>query len=215
MDITKRSALGDFAQCVAIKTIQTIIDYMLNHKKEVADACYFGESMDNVDDETLSAIQRTFDLMFCDDKRYMKFRGDSVSVSQVVEYIFFYNKNDYIEEYLSHPKIPNDAKRIFMDLNITMPMSQIFTDLTKLMDDDAMRNKTFWQDTIDNIKVKQNQYSNANEYFEFLKNMPEITECSQNLLNNTILSNENRQLWLRNQMIYLEYCEQVRASLSK
>lgn len=183
MDITKRSALGDFAQCVAIRTIQAITDYMLNHKKEVVDACYFGESMDNVDDETLSAIQRTFDLMFCDDKRYMKFRGESVSVSQVVEYIFFYNKVDYIEEYLSHPKIPNDAKRIFTDLNISMSMTQVFTNLTKLMDEDAMKNKIFWQNAIDNIKVKQNQCSNTNEYFEFLKNMPEIAEGSQNLLN--------------------------------
>lgn len=215
MDITKRSALGDFVQCIAIKTIQAITDYMLKHKKEVVDACYFGESMDNIDDETLSAIQRTFDLMFCDDKRYMKFKGESVSVSQVVKYIFFYEKFDYIEEYMSLPKIPNDAKQIFKDLNITMPMSQIFTDLTKLMDDHVIKNKTFWQEAIDNIKIKQKQCLNANEYFEFLERMPEIARGSENLLNSTILIEENRQLWLRNQMMALESCEQVRMSFSK
>lgn len=83
----------------------------------------------DISKDTLQSISSTFKLMWSNDQRKVLYKGSNVPVSDVVREIFFSQDMAAIDNFLQMQNIPDSARRVFEDLNVTMPMIEPYNDL--------------------------------------------------------------------------------------
>lgn len=128
-EVKDRNVEEDFRNVFIFDTIKLIMGD-INKYREVGVAfkdCD-GNSY-NVSQETFDAISSTFDLICSHDNRKMQYEGQSCSISDVVKDVFLNRKTAYIDQILQYSTIPEDAKKIFENLQVTMPMITVYEDL--------------------------------------------------------------------------------------
>lgn len=214
MDIKTRNAKQDYGRFMTIHALQSLTNYMSKNNSSVEIAGQ-QESMSNISQETLSAIQNTFGLMFSDDKRTMPYNGQKMFVSLVIEDIFFNNKKEKIDEILAHPQIPDAAKKVFEDLKVTMPMYQSFLDMATPIKSCMDSNQFLMGTHVDTLKSIQNSTSNASEYFQSLKNGIGHDESFNAFMKTYVAKDGALDSWMRNQMWSLGFCENNRKQIEK